>query len=110
MYISITGLTLKSGIRPKLLFLWHSLRSFNQAKKSIGNISVSAKKINNVYHTLSVWETEGDMRKYLYIGCHKRAIQSFRSTANGRTFGFESDNIPLWDEVHKLYLEKGKQY
>jgi heme-degrading monooxygenase HmoA len=110
MYISITGLTLIDGLKSKILFFWYSYHSYKQAQKASGNVSISINKINNVYHTLSVWQKEADMRDFLYSGHHKKAIMAFRTIANGKTFGFESNEIPSWKKVQQLWEEKGKTY
>jgi hypothetical protein len=50
------------------------------------------------------------MRSYVYSGNHLKAIKVFRKIATGKTFGYESTELPDWDEVHRLWLEKGKSY
>lgn len=109
MYISITGLKLKS---PLYLFKFYKLAvtSMIQAQNSEGNLFAEAKKINGVRHTLSAWRSKEDMQNFLYQGAHLKAIKSFNSIASGKTFGYESETIPNWHEVHKLYLEKAKDY
>lgn len=109
VYVSITGLKLK---RP-----WHVLRfyrhagpSLRQARRAEGNLSTDVKIIDGVHHTLTVWEDEAAMRAFLYAGAHRRAIKAFRSIATGKTFGFETDCVPTWDEVHALWRERGRDY
>lgn len=108
-YISITGLRLK---RP-----WHMIRffrlagpAFRQAKAAKGNISAETKTIDGVHHTLSVWENEDAMREFIYSGVHMKAIKSFSDIATGKTFGYESADIPDWQEVRRLWDEKGREY
>ena len=109
LYISITGLRLK---RPWHLirFSWHAVRSLRQAKRAPGNLRAQARTINGIRHTLSVWQSEAAMRAFVHSGAHKRAIGAFGSIATGKTFGFETDTVPDWDEVHDLWRARGREY
>ena len=46
----------------------------------------------------------------IHSGSHLKALKAFKKIAVGKTFGFESDRIPGWDEVHDLWLQNGKEY
>ncbi len=109
MYISITGLTLKGPFAAPR-FWWHALRSMAQAKAAPGNISADARTINGVQHTLSIWEDKAAMRRFLVAGAHAQAMRAFPAIARGSTFGFEAETAPTWDEVHRLWLERGVAY
>lgn len=109
MYVSITGLKLKSPWH-LLRFYWHAVPSLRQARMAPGNLSADVKTINGIYHTLTAWEGEAAMREFLYAGAHKRAISAFRTIATGKTFGFETDHVPGWDEVHDLWRKHGRAY
>ena len=109
VYVSITGLTLK---RP-----WHIFRFFRhaapalwQARKAPGNLHTDVKTINGVRHTITVWEDEKAMRRFLYRGAHAKAIRAFPEIADGKTFGFLTTEIPDWDTVHSLWHEHGQSY
>lgn len=104
-YISITGLQLKAR-RYSLRFWWHAIASMAQARKSDGLISVDARKISGVHHTLSVWSNKAAMRRYLASGAHLNAMRAFSAIATGKTMGFESDRVPDWGEVHQLWRDK----
>lgn len=109
VYVSITGLQLKSW-RLALRFAWHALRAMGQARRAPGNILAEAKTIDGVHHTRTVWESEADMRRFLYRGAHRAAIRAFPDIASGKTFGYAADDVPDWDEVHALWLERGRDY
>ena len=109
VYVSITGLKLKNSMSI-LTFFRHAIPSMNQAKKADGNISAEAKKINGVYHTLSVWETEEKMREFIYSGAHLKAIQKFPKFATGKTFGYTTNSLPSWNDVHSLWLDYSIEY
>ena len=109
VYVSITGLELKSW-RHIFRFGWHTMRSFQQAKKAEGNISAALNSINRVKHTRTVWENEAAMRAFAYSGAHRKAIAAFPAIATGKTFGYETEAVPDWDEVHDLWRKRGKDY
>ena len=108
-YVSITGLKPR-GFVSLLLFWRHAIPSKVQADGAPGNLYVDVKKINGIHHTLSAWESKSAMKNYIYSGPHKLAINVFRKIATGKTFGYESNSLPSWDEVHELWKTKGNNY
>jgi hypothetical protein len=107
-YVSITGLKPK-GIYGFIQFLRHAVPSKIQAESAPGILFVGVKKIHGIQHTLTAWESEAHMKKYIYRGPHRLAIKVFRKIASGKTFGFVSKTLPSWDEVHELWKEKGRE-
>ena len=107
VYVSITGLTLKAP-RHVVRFWWHAIRSMRQAQRAPGNLRTEARTINGVHHTLSVWTDETAMRAFLVRGAHRQAMAAFSSIATGRTFGYTTDRVPDWSEVHNLHVSRGK--
>ncbi|MEO1280224.1 MAG: hypothetical protein AAFV69_00670 [Pseudomonadota bacterium] len=89
VYVSITGLQLK-GTWHTFRFWRHALPLMVQAKKADGNISADARTIKGIQHTLTVWESETAMKRFLYRGVHANAIRAFPSIATGKTYGFET--------------------
>lgn len=108
-YISITGLELK-GWRQIPRFWWHAIASARQARRTEGNISVQFATISGVKHTLTVWESESAMKRFLYRGAHRRAIANFDTIATGKTYGYSSSKIPDWEEARALWEAHGKEY
>lgn len=108
-YISITGLKLKRFWHAPR-FWFHAVRSMVQAKQAPGNVLAKAKTINGVHHTLSVWQSREAMQVFIRRGAHLKAMRQFSSMATGKTFGFESNDIPAWHEVHQLWQDKGVDY
>jgi hypothetical protein len=43
-------------------------------------------------------------------GAHLKAMKSFHKIATGRTYGYESDAIPNWEEAYSILESKGKNY
>lgn len=111
VYVSITGLRLK-GPFAALRFWWHAIRAMAQAQSAPGNIRATARTINGVKHTLSVWTDRAALRRFLYSGAHGEAIRAFPAVATGSTFGFgaPASAVPDWNDVHALWLEKGIEY
>lgn len=108
VYVSITGLRLKSVFQlPR--FYWHALHSMRQATHADGNLSVAARTIDGVHHTLSVWSDEAAMRTFLTAGAHGQAMSAFRSIATGKVVGFAADAPPTWDAVPAIWNDRGRE-
>ena len=108
VYVSITGLRVKKLIH-YLKFFWLAIRSMQQAKHSAGLIRVEARTINGMHHTLSIWENESFMRKFLVTGAHLQAMQAFKKIATGKTVGFTTANPPEWSQVHAILINEGRE-
>ncbi len=106
-YVSITGLRMKSPLQ-FFRFWFHATASMAQARRAPGNLGASAQTINGVHHTLTIWENETAMRRFLYRGAHRRAIRAFPSVGSGKTFGYETPEPPGWDQVHEIWLKHGQ--
>ena len=109
IYVSITGLRLKKPWHI-LPFYLHAIPAFMQAQKAEGNIFSETKKINGIHHTLTAWTDRKAMMAFLYSGSHGKTLKSFPAIATGKTFGYETTDIPTWDEVHELWLSNGVEY
>ena len=107
VYVSITGLRLRA-VWHYPAFLRHALLSMAQAQRAPGNIRAEARRIDGVYHTLSVWTDRDAMRTYLASGAHLEAMRAFRRIATGKTCGFVTATPPDWSDVPHLYRELGK--
>lgn len=106
-YISITGLVLK---KPRYVykFWWYALGAMLQARQAPGNWGAYAKKMNNVYHTVSLWTDHNTMRQYLTRGAHLRAMVVFPHIATGKVFGYTGTSLPDWPTIHQVWHEKGR--
>ncbi len=109
MYISITGLKPK-GILSFFMFWRLAIPSFKQAKIAQGNVFCEVKKINGYQCTLTAWDSKESMLAFLRSGIHLKAMKSFHRIATGRTYGFESENIPNWKEAYAMLEKNGKEY
>ena len=81
-----------------------------QADKAPGILHSSVMTINGIQHTLTAWESKAAMQRYIYSGAHLKAIRSFKKIATGKTFGYDSNRLPDWSEVHQLWKDHGKDY
>ncbi len=109
MYISITGLKPK-GILAYFKFWKLAIPSFQQAITANGNLHCKVKKINGYQCTLTAWEDREKMMDFIRSGTHLKAMKVFHKIATGKTYGFESNQIPSWDKAFIILQEKGKNY
>ncbi len=109
VYVAITGLRLKSPFHAAW-FWWHAIRSMMQAQGAPGNLHADARAINGVQHTLTVWTDKAAMRRFIVTGAHAKAMRAFPQIATGSTFGFETDRVPDWADVHQLWKAHGIEY
>jgi len=109
VYISITGLKPK-GFFSYIKFWTLAIPSFRQAETSKGNLHTSTKNMHGYQCTVSAWESREVMLEFMRSGVHLKAMKAFNSIATGRTYGYESESIPSWDEAYILLQEKGKDY
>lgn len=108
-HVSVTGLRLKNRFHV-LLFWRHAMPSYNQAREADGNVLTDALKRNGVHHTLTVWESEAAMKRFLYRGAHRKAIKTFPKIATGTTWSYASDEIPSWPDALAQLEANGKTY
>lgn len=105
VWVSITGLTVRSP-RHVPVFWWHAIRSMMQARRAEGIVGVEARRVGGVQHTLSVWESEEAMRRFVTTGAHLAAMRAFHRVATGSTVGYAAEVAPRGDEVHAIWLER----
>lgn len=67
-----------------------------------------ARNINGIAHTVTVWSSRKDMLNFLRSGSHREAMRVFPKIGTGYGFGSDMETVPTWQEVHQLWLEKGK--
>ena len=109
MYVSITGLKPK-GILGFIKFWRLAIPSFRQAQTAKGNLYCSVKRMKGYQCTVTAWESRDVMLAFMKSGTHLKAMKSFHSIATGKTYGYEADIIPGWDEAFSILNEMGKQY
>ena len=50
------------------------------------------------------------MMKYLMCKPHAKAMKNFKLIATGSTYGYESNQIPSWNEALELWQKNYKEY
>lgn len=107
VYVSITGLRVRHP-RHDTLFWEHAVASMLQAQSAPGNLRAEARTVDDVHHTLSVWESREAMLAYLRSGPHLEAMRLFREIATGKVLGLHTATVPRWADVPKLWREQGR--
>ena len=109
MYVSVTGLKVKRLWHLPRFWL-HAIRSFRQEQRAYGVIQVYGRNIAGYQHTLTLWQGRSHMLAFMRSGAHLHAIRAFRTIATGRTYGYETDTPPNWDEAVTQWRDKGRDY
>lgn len=109
VWISITGLRLKRfWYLP--VFLRYALPSLRQAESAPGCLLAEAKRINGVFHTVTVWNSREETRAFAGSGIHKKAVKVFSRFFTGHILGYEATEVPTWPEAHRSCLDRGRIY
>jgi hypothetical protein len=109
MYISITGLKPKGFIG--FIRFWRlAIPSFQQAQTAKGNLHCAVKRIKGQQCTLTAWESREIMLEFMRSGAHLKAMKAFSKIATGKTYGYEAEQVPSWDEAFEVLMEKGRMY
>ncbi len=106
MYLVVTGLTLRSPLYQPL-FLYHAIRSYEQARCHPGNIHHDQRVIGDVHHTLTLWESVETSRAYAQSGHHRRAVAAFAKIATGKVYSGKAAEPPDWGHARTLWDEFG---
>ncbi|MCA9775525.1 MAG: hypothetical protein KC800_02365 [Candidatus Eremiobacteraeota bacterium] len=109
VWISITGLRVKRFWYLPVFFRY-AIPSHRQAERSSGCLFAEAKRIDGVFHTLTVWNSREDTRAFASSGVHKNAVRAFSRYFTGHILGYEGTEIPDWDEAHRRCLAEGRLY
>jgi len=110
VYVSITGMELLSEAHAPE-FWSYARPSMEQAKAAPGNIYAAGAKIQETFHTLSIWENRASMQQFRQSGDHVKAMQIYDTIARtGKVYGYETETIvvPTWTEVRRIYDAKGR--
>ena len=108
MVITITSIRLKSVWYFFKLSLF-GLRIVKQTKQEKGFMQMKNTGFGYMHYTLSVWESEEDLKRFARSGAHAAAMQQSKNIATEiRTYTYQIEQIPSWQEVKRLLKEKGK--
>lgn len=109
MTLTITYIRLKS-LWGFFKLSWFGLKISQQAKSKKGFIQMKNTGLGYHHYTLSAWETEADMKAFAYSeGIHKEAMKESKQISTEiRTYTFEGEQIPSWEDAKIWVAEKGK--
>ena len=76
--------------------------------KATDYIDFKKKGIWKKHYTMTLWQSEGTMKKFALSGAHKEAMRSSGRIAKEiRTITIEANQLPTWS-VAEVLLRKGK--
>lgn len=108
MFITLTSIRLRSPWGYFRLS-WHGLRITLQMKRLPGFVRMRNTGWGTLHYTASAWRTEQDLKQFARAGAHLAAMKQTRRLATElRTYTYEADALPGWDEARRLLLEKGQ--
>jgi hypothetical protein len=109
MYVSVTALK-ANGLWSAIRFWLLAVPAFKQAKSSPGVLFCEVKSVGGFHHTLTIWKTKKDMRKFVLSPTHRKAMKIFPKIATGSTIGYKTDKMPSWDEALLMWRNSAVNY
>ena len=110
--VSITRLRVRSW-RYLLPFIYYSLRSSRQAKKSEGNLAVSLlRDVDNTFWTRTLWTTESAMKAFMLAGPHRQVMPRLLEWCDEAALVHweqQTDQAPDWLEAHRKLQWEGRR-
>jgi hypothetical protein len=102
----------------RLRRLWHyfkltylALKIVRQTKTQMGFVKMKNTGFGYMHYTLSIWESEQDVKNFAISGAHLAAMKASQTVAEEiRTYTFQSDQVPDWEEAKQLLAQKGKVF
>jgi hypothetical protein len=109
VYVSVTGLSFQ---KPWYFFhfWWYAVRSKIQSDKAPGNLFSEARRLEGVQHTLTVWTSKKAMLGFVHSGVHKKAVSVFRRYFTGKTYGYETTEVPTWESALEQFRQNARDY
>lgn len=109
-FVSVTRLRVKK-MRHLPAFFWHSLRSALQARRAPGNLHVGTlMDRRRVFWTLSVWQSEDDMRAFRNADVHLRVMPKHALWCDEAAYAHwsqEDSEPPGWMEAWERLVKDG---
>ena len=100
MYVSVTGLKTK-GFVGWVRFWMLAIPAFRAAQKAEGCLICESKTVNGYHHTFTVWRDKTSMMNYRASPVHLKTMKVFSRIAYGKVYGYETSNIPTWNDALK---------
>ena len=109
--VSVTRLRLRSPMY-LIPFLRHAIPSFNQSTQAEGNLATTTRRTSgNAFWTLTVWENEASMRRYMTSGAHRKAMPKLAEwcdEASTAHWHQDSSDLPSWEEAEQRMMAQGR--
>jgi len=108
MVITVTSIKLRSVWKFFKLSLF-GYKVQKQIKTEKGFLKLKNTGFGKDHYTLSVWESEADLKRFSKTGAHAEAMRSSKELSTEiRIYTYTSDSIPDWKEAKTLLVEHGK--
>jgi len=110
-FVSVTRLRLRS-VKYLIPFWRYAIPSDRQARHAAGNLATATRRTaGNAFWTLTVWDSEAAMRRYMTSGSHRKAMPKLAewcdeaSTAHWQQDGTE---LPRWEYAEQYMVTHGR--
>jgi hypothetical protein len=101
MKVTITSIELKGPL--KFFALSAYALSILKQLKSTDYKAFKKRGIWNKHYTMTLWNSESDLKKFAQSGAHLEAMKKSKEIAKEiRTITIESDTLPSWKEAKKI--------
>ena len=108
MKATITSIELKGPL--KFFLLSAKALSIVRQLKGTNCIEFKKKGIWTKHYTMTLWNSEEDLKKFALSGAHLKAMKESRQIAREiRTITIDTDTLPTWSEAKRL-LENAKRF
>lgn len=108
--VSVTRMRLHST-RHVPAFLWASLRSQWQAKRTDGCIGASVRHANGAFWTMSAWRDSEALRAFYLKGAHRQAmprLAAWSDEASMVRFEHPDGVLPSWEQAERELACRGR--
>ena len=100
--VSVTRLRVRSA-RFLLPFIWHTVRSAIQAKRSVGNLGIRLRKTRGLaFWTLTIWTNDSMMREFRSMPPHREAMRKLPYWCDEASYAHwdqEGSIMPAWEQA-----------
>ncbi len=107
MKVTITSLELKGPL--KFFALSYKAMKIVRQLKTANCIKFKKQGIWTKHYTMSLWNSEQDLRTFSTIGAHLEAMKTSKEIAKEiRTYTYDAVSLPDWKTAKKLLVEHGR--
>jgi hypothetical protein len=111
IFVSLTRLRIRS-FRFVPLFAFHAFRSMRQVRMAHGfQCGALLPDSNRVFWTMTAWDTQENMRRYMTTGSHKAAMPHLLHWCDEASVAHweqPENSLPSWAEADKRMREEGR--